>query len=89
MRVGIPAEFPSSPGAVDAVAGGLDEQFRLRPYNRPAQRTFKARLDNLGCPLHNGNYARFWRYYRAWRQRELEAWQQWPTPEESEMANTT
>ncbi len=83
MRVALPAEFPSSPGAVDAVAGGLDDRFRLRPYNRIALRTFQSRLDNLGCPLRNGGYATFWRHYRAWRRRELAAWRQWPAAEES------
>ena len=78
MPVELSAEFPSLPGVVDVVAGGLDAQFQLRPYNRIALQTFRARLENLGCPLRNGGYAKFWRHYRSWRRHELEPLLQYP-----------
>jgi len=84
LRVELPSTFPRSPGAVNVVAGGFDEKFRLRPYNRIAMRSFRSRLENLGCPLRNGGYPAFWRHYRAWRKRELEEWRQWPAAEELE-----
>jgi hypothetical protein len=58
-------------GSVNVVAGGLDNRFKLRPYNRIALQSFRSRLDNLACPLRSGGYAKFWRHYRAWRPREL------------------
>jgi hypothetical protein len=72
MRVKVPSGFPNSPGAVDVVAGGLDAHFNLRPYNRIGLQSFRARLDNLTCPLANGGYSKFWRHYRSWRQEELQ-----------------
>jgi hypothetical protein len=85
LRVELPSGFPRSAGAVNIVAGGLDEEFRLRPYNRAGLKSFRSRLENLGCPLRNGGYAGFWKQYRNWRRRELAAWRQWPAAEELEV----
>ena len=71
MRLELPAGFPASPGSMDAVAGGLDAHFRLRPYNRIALQRLAARLDDLGCPLRGRGYNAFWKRYRAWRRAEL------------------
>ena len=87
LRVELPGEFPRSTGCVNVVSGAVDEHFRLRPYDRIALQTFRTRLDNLGCPLRNGGYGKFWQVYRAWRRRELEAWRSWPAIEELQPAN--
>ena len=76
LRVEVPNGFPAAPGLVDTVAGALDSCFRLRPYNRIGLQTFRSRLDDLACPLGNGRYTRFWRHYRTWRQRQLQALQE-------------
>jgi len=73
LRLALPRRFPGAPGVVDTVAGALDGQFRLRPYNRIGLQTFASRLDDLACPLRNGGYPKFWRHYRAWRQQQLAA----------------
>jgi hypothetical protein len=58
-------------GSVDFIAGGLDSQFTLRPFNRIALQSFRSRLDDLAWPLGQEGYPEFWRNYREWRQREL------------------
>jgi hypothetical protein len=58
--------------SLDLLGGRVERNFVLKPYDKPGQIRFTARVKELSKPLYSGNYSEFWENYRLRRDKGLE-----------------